>query len=119
MWINIDDDTEKSLKSLVNCNDLPAADDARVRQFVQDMDRRIAEDADPDNAKYRATAEEIHGHDGECEIDDGAVVSVSSDPGAYVMAWVWVYAKDAGLRHDCDEEDDVEETADEEEEVDA
>lgn len=34
--------------------------------------------------------------DGECEIDDHAVVS-GSEEGAYVMAWVWVSNADAGI----------------------
>jgi hypothetical protein len=28
--------------------------------------------------------------EGELEVDDNAIVSVSEDGGAYVMAWVWV-----------------------------
>lgn len=43
--------------------------------------------------------------DGECEIDDHAVVS-GSDEGAYVMAWVWASREDAGLCRTagCDED---------------
>lgn len=37
-------------------------------------------------------AREIHGRDGEIEIDDGAPVSRGDDNGAYVQAWVWVDA---------------------------
>jgi len=44
------------------------------------------------NPSYRDAAENLHFvREGECEIDDHAVVS-ASDEGAYVMAWVWVYA---------------------------
>lgn len=43
---------------------------------------------------YRAAAEALSIiHEGECEIDDHAVVS-QSDEGAYVMAWVWVEKSD-------------------------
>lgn len=46
------------------------------------------------NPRYRAAAQDLpFVRDGECEIDDHAVVS-ASDEGAYVMAWVWVYAPD-------------------------
>lgn len=45
-------------------------------------------------AAYVAAADEIHGRDGECEIDDGAKVSLGDDSGAYVQAWVWVYDSD-------------------------
>jgi len=40
------------------------------------------------NDKYRAAAQEI-AREGEIEVDDGAVVSLSED-GAYVQAWLWV-----------------------------
>lgn len=40
--------------------------------------------------RYREKADEEHGRDGECEIDDDAVVSISEDGGAYVASWVWV-----------------------------
>ena len=38
---------------------------------------------------YRAAAARHH-RDGELEIDPGAVVSKGDDPGAYVMAWLWI-----------------------------
>ncbi|SKB63032.1 hypothetical protein [Sphingopyxis flava] len=45
---------------------------------------------DAKDPAYRAVAAELDFvREGECEIDDHAVVSVSDD-GAYVMAWVWV-----------------------------
>jgi hypothetical protein len=42
------------------------------------------------DAEFRARARELHGIDGEVEVDSGAVVSRGDDPGAYVQAWVWV-----------------------------
>ena len=45
-------------------------------------------------AAYVAAADELHGRDGECEVDDNAKVSMGADPGAYVQAWVWVYDSD-------------------------
>lgn len=41
-------------------------------------------------AAYLEAAGELHGRDGECEIDGNAKVSMGDDPGAYVAAWVWV-----------------------------
>jgi hypothetical protein len=35
-------------------------------------------------------AQDLHHRDGECEIDDNAIVSEGGDNGAYVSAWVWV-----------------------------
>lgn len=44
------------------------------------------------HAGYRLAAQDLEFvREGECEIDDHAVVS-QSDAGAYVMAWVWVSA---------------------------
>jgi hypothetical protein len=51
---------------------------------------------------YRAAAKELHVSEGTLEIDDGAIVSRSADGGAYIAAWVWVYAGDAAL---CDSRD--------------
>ncbi len=60
------------------------------KQLLNRIDTYLAPEAkDPG---YRAAAADLNFvRDGECEIDDHAVVS-ASDEGAYVMAWVWVYA---------------------------
>lgn len=39
---------------------------------------------------YITVARARYHRDGEIEIDDGAVVSMGDDAGAYVAAWVWV-----------------------------
>lgn len=39
---------------------------------------------------YRAAARIFYERDGEIEIDDNAAVSIGSDNGAYVQAWIWV-----------------------------
>lgn len=49
----------------------------------------LAELQNPDLARYRAAAER-QARGGVLEIDAGAVVSKGDDPGAYVMAWLWV-----------------------------
>ncbi len=49
----------------------------------------LAELDDPDFARYRATALRLQ-RSGELEIDPNAVVSKGSDPGSYVMAWLWI-----------------------------
>lgn len=53
---------------------------------------------------YRRAARENHYRDGELEIDGNAVVSLGDDPGAYVQAWVWVTAAEAGVPHEDDED---------------
>lgn len=47
------------------------------------------EEEKPDEAWLEA-ARSIHQVEGECEIDNNAQISYSSDGGAYVQAWVWV-----------------------------
>ena len=44
--------------------------------------------------QYIEAARHRHEIEGECEIDENAVVSVSDNGGAYVQAWVWVYDTD-------------------------
>ena len=59
---------------------------------------KAVDDADSDVALsdlYREKAHDEHHRDGECEIDDGAIVSFSDDGGAYVQSWVWVEAPEA------------------------
>lgn len=40
--------------------------------------------------QLRQKAQNEIANDGEIEIDEGAVVSLSDDGGAYVQAWVWI-----------------------------
>jgi len=42
------------------------------------------------NQQYIEAARDQYQHEGDIEIDDGAIVSRGSDAGAYVLAWVWV-----------------------------
>lgn len=39
---------------------------------------------------FRSRAKELYHEEGEIEIDETAQVSISSEEGAYVQAWVWV-----------------------------
>jgi len=55
----------------------------------------------PSDAAYLKAAQENQIY-GEIEVDDDAIISPGSDPGAYVQAWLWVTAEDAGV---CDEPD--------------
>jgi hypothetical protein len=49
-------------------------------------------DEDPDGKKalYRAAAKDQYQSDGDLEIDDDTVVSLSEDGGAYVQCWKWI-----------------------------
>lgn len=44
--------------------------------------------------QYRQQAAEQYEDEGRIEIDSDAKVSRGDCPGAYVQAWVWVYAED-------------------------
>ncbi len=57
--------------------------------FYQRARDALAELINPEFAKYREAASR-QARDGELEIDAGAVVSKGDDPGAYVMAWLWI-----------------------------
>jgi len=43
---------------------------------------------------FRARARELYHEEGEIEVDGDAPVSVGSDDGAYVAAWLWVPLKE-------------------------
>lgn len=58
-------------------------------RIIKDLDDTIAEQEGPEATAYREKAKE-RAEDGELEVDEGAIVSMGNDPGAYVMAWVWV-----------------------------
>jgi hypothetical protein len=62
----------------------------RLVETVRDLKEEPAE-------KYRQAAQRLHNRDGECEIDDNATVSVSDDGGAYVLGWMWVTDREAGV----------------------
>lgn len=44
--------------------------------------------------RYIKAAQRIYNDEGLIEVDDETAVSVGSDSGAYVMAWVWVSDED-------------------------
>jgi hypothetical protein len=54
-------------------------------------DERVVSEADQ---LIIAEARDLHGIEGEIEIDSNAVVSASADNGSYVAAWVWVPGPD-------------------------
>lgn len=71
-----------------------ARDSGEIPNLDFDVSPLRAQD-DPDtndanDARVIEAACDIHAIDGEVEVDGNAVVSYSSDGGAYVAAWVWV-----------------------------
>jgi precorrin-3B methylase len=62
--------------------------DPNRQKIIDRINQYLAPDAK--NQEYRDAAEQLDWvRDGECEVDDHAVVS-EGDDGAYVMAWVYV-----------------------------
>jgi len=52
----------------------------------------------PNDKAYR---DAVAVSEGELEVDDDAVVSLSDDDGAYVQTWTWISDVEAGLVKNC------------------
>ena len=61
-----------------------------IEALVDRLKTCRSEQVQPIAEAYRDHASEHLTDDGAVEIDDNALVSLGDDPGAYVMAWVWV-----------------------------
>jgi len=89
MWLNLEAKDLEAVCSLLRGKaPMHFADQealaGRIEAAVKNMTVGKVEQA------YVEAAKEFEHKDGECEIDSDAVVSLSDDAGAYVMAWVWV-----------------------------
>ena len=55
---------------------------------------KAVEEADEDNdgkkAEYRTLAKQMYDTEGDLEFDEGSIVSISEDGGAYVQCWKYV-----------------------------
>lgn len=98
---NLIDDSKKLLQAL-NGNNPKDIDAARKRLI--EIIREVEKDRDEQEQKYFGLAQSLITRNGEIEIDEDAVVSLSEDEadtgdgirGAYVQAWVWVDNPDVG-----------------------
>lgn len=98
MWINFTDTETEALKNALK-DELTWEDRQLLAQAVVRMK------PDEDHEAYLAAAKEaVRNKEGELEVDDDAVISAGGDPGAYVMAWLWVPNEDAGIPVDDEEE---------------
>jgi hypothetical protein len=113
MWINLDDQQLEYVKAAMIAFAEGNERDAKLfwTEELRETRERLEQEAKDyrviaakiDEAKadfdeddpYRAAAKEDA--DDELEIDDDAVVSPGSDPGAWVHAWVWIPERKAGL----------------------
>lgn len=80
---------EAAARKLTKKVDLGAYTDKDVQNVVKAVHACDTENNEQCD-RLRELAREKWAREGECEIDDDAVVSVSRDKGAYVQAWVWV-----------------------------
>lgn len=124
MWINLNADAITLLKTLANIvNDVKAGKPTEpptgwsqekalevFAQLLQDLEGAEADAKDPVNQDYVEAAKQAVVHEeGHMEVDDSAVVSRGDDPGAYVMAWIWVEDRDAKFESWWHEHEDDEE----------
>lgn len=84
------------------------APDSELRRRAQEI---LDEQHTGDWDAYVRAAHDMYHNDGEIEIDDEVLVSFSDGicgrpGGAYVLAWVYVSAEDAGIEPEDDEEED-------------
>lgn len=72
---------------------------------------KVGGPTDPNDLAAINAAKEQHVSEGTLEVDDNAVVSFSTDGGAYVQAWVWVdnssIAAKGGVNPETAENEDV------------
>lgn len=76
---------------------------ARAKEMLRELLDAFDMPDGPHDEAYRDAAKALHGSDGHCEIDEGAVVSEGEDDGAYIQAWVWVSHEDAGIGEEDDD----------------
>lgn len=93
MWVNVD---KKSLEAAIRLlqheqNHVISAEPGPLEDLRRAL--RMCRRSKLEREYLRA-AQECHHSDGDLEFDDGAVVSLGDDPGAYVMAWKWVDESD-------------------------
>lgn len=85
MWIQLSTEDLQALNRLVE----KGQSEWDMTREAKLIEARLEHYRSPEvnNQAYRDAAET---KDGVLEVDDDAVVSISEDGGAYVMAWVWV-----------------------------
>ena len=67
--------------------------------WIEEHEVELPVDRSPQAEAYRAAVCRTD----ELEVDDDAIVSMGTDPGAFVAAWVWVTNEEAGICDECGE----------------
>jgi hypothetical protein len=92
------DTTKKLVEALQTARDAFPENSALARQMQAAL--RLIKDEQKEQSKlssYRVAAKSMFFvNDGECEVDDNAIVSDGEEPGAYVAAWIWVPDSELG-----------------------
>ena len=88
-WSGEADELEQAMRA--------AFGEAAQRVVVVDPDDRTPEEVPYFEFARLENSEGGPSHEGDVEVDDNAIVSMSDDGGAYVAAWIWVSDEDAGV----------------------
>lgn len=121
MWINLDDrqmtliesalafrisEVKRTIDTLLSGNqpqELIERLEAKQKEMQATLDKFGERRSDFDPADpYRSYL--MTQADDEMEVDEDAIVSPGSDPGAFVHAWIWVTNSDAGVPDEDDED---------------
>jgi hypothetical protein len=101
MWINLPRHQLELLAGRMVDSDPALA--TYIHEWIADAHR-------PENDQWVEAAKEKHQDEGDVEVDEqsdgSALISISDDGGAYVLAWVWVYNDEAGLQEPEDEDEE-------------
>jgi len=102
MWLRLEDQELALIDAALRSARGDQPEDPDAIALADRIAAKIAEGKEPWRADYINAVET----DDELEVDDDAIVSEGGDPGAWVMAWVWITDAQAG--HEEEDEDDDE-----------
>lgn len=95
MWINFDATQLAALKRIVGCAAAASGEVHDDTTLTLQLIARYENPACRDPRAIAGASSLTFVREGQCEIDEDAVVS-RGDDGAYVMAWLWVSDDDQG-----------------------
>ncbi len=84
MWLQLEDNVVDAIaEELLRAGRVDLVNALKSRQRAAANEKRMAD------AYTRAAENQFH-REGDLEFDESAVVALSDDGGAYVMAWKWI-----------------------------
>jgi hypothetical protein len=80
---------ESTARTLAEAAKVGIYTDEQINALVKAVEEA---DSDPDGkkAEYRTLAKQVYDTEGDLEFDEGSIVSISEDGGAYVQCWKYV-----------------------------